>query len=287
MPIYQQGYRRYEARQALRGVRFWPITREALRALGGRKLTLVALVILMLIAWVPVLFWLGYLYVTTHMPLTPNAPRLPVDGQVFGLFLRAQEFFVFLMTVFAGAGLIANDLRTGGILIYLSRPLTLRDYVLGKLSALFALQLSVTLVPGLILYAAALGLSPERFAKWELAWIAPAIVAQSVLVAGTFSLVALAVSSLARSARLAGLMFFGGLIVMDAAAFGLRMAFRRPWPMLFSVRALLRTVGGTLFGLTDQTPKIHWSLALAVLALVAGGSLFVLRARVRAVEIVQ
>ena len=33
MPIYDQGYRRYEARGPLRRVRFWPISREALRLL--------------------------------------------------------------------------------------------------------------------------------------------------------------------------------------------------------------------------------------------------------------
>ena len=31
MPIYDQGYRRYEARGPLHQIRFWPITREALR----------------------------------------------------------------------------------------------------------------------------------------------------------------------------------------------------------------------------------------------------------------
>ena len=30
MPIYDQGYRRYQARGPLRRIRFWPITREAL-----------------------------------------------------------------------------------------------------------------------------------------------------------------------------------------------------------------------------------------------------------------
>ncbi len=31
MPIYDQGYRRYQARSPLHKARFWPITREALR----------------------------------------------------------------------------------------------------------------------------------------------------------------------------------------------------------------------------------------------------------------
>ena len=47
---------------------------------------------------------------------------------------------------------MANDLRTGAILAYLSRPLTRRDYVLGKLLVPLLLNLAVTLVPGLLLY---------------------------------------------------------------------------------------------------------------------------------------
>ena len=37
MPIYEQTYRRYEARAPLRTVRFWPITREALRLILARR----------------------------------------------------------------------------------------------------------------------------------------------------------------------------------------------------------------------------------------------------------
>ena len=71
---------------------------------------------------------------------------LPVDGRLFGEFL-AQQIGVHAVPhrSSAGAGLIANDLRTGAILVYLSRPLTRRDYVLGKLGVLMALNLSVTL----------------------------------------------------------------------------------------------------------------------------------------------
>ena len=37
MPIYEQTYRRYEARGALRPLRFWPIMREALRLIGQKR----------------------------------------------------------------------------------------------------------------------------------------------------------------------------------------------------------------------------------------------------------
>ena len=47
---------------------------------------------------------------------------LPVDGRMFGEFLNIQIGFTILLSIFGASGLIANDLRTGAILVYLSRP---------------------------------------------------------------------------------------------------------------------------------------------------------------------
>jgi ABC-2 type transport system permease protein len=281
MPVYEQGYRRYEARQPLRPLRFWPITREALRGLLAKK----AFLLLLASAWLPALGFLVYLYVVTQFPEVGR--QLPSDGRVFGRYLEAQQFFVLLSTVFAGAGLIAGDLRSGGILVYLSRPLTRRDYVLGKLGVLLCVQLFVTLVPGLLLYGAALALAPGHFARWELAWIGPGIVAQSLLTAFSFSLAALAVSSLVKSARAAGLLFFGGLMALGIVAGMLGAMSRRAEASLLSLPALLRTVGNALFGLSERGPRLPWSVALLALLLVGAGCLLILRARVRAVEVVR
>ena len=281
MPVYEQAYRRYEARQPLRRLRFWPITREALRSLLARK----AFLLLLLSAWVPALGFLVYLYVVTQFPDVGR--QLPSDGRVFGRYLATQQFFLLLASVFAGAGLIASDLSSGGILVYLSRPLTRRDYVLGKLGVLLAVQLSVTLVPGLLLYAAALALAPGHFARVELAWIGPAIVAQSLLMASSFSLAALAVSSLVKSARAAGLLFFGGLMVLGIVARILAELSRRAEASLLSLPALVGTVGNAMFGLAERGPRLHWGLALLALALLGASCLLILRARVRAVEIVR
>ena len=43
MPIYDQGYRRYEARGPLHQIRFWPITREALRLILAKRAFLLLL----------------------------------------------------------------------------------------------------------------------------------------------------------------------------------------------------------------------------------------------------
>jgi ABC-2 type transport system permease protein len=281
MPIYDQTYRRYEARGPLRAMRFWPITREALRLVLVRRWFLA----LLAAAWVPFLVQVIRVYIVTRFP---EAGRiLPVDGRLFGELLSWQAAFTMFVAIFGGAGLIANDLRTGAILVYLSRPLTRRDYVLGKLGVLMALNLAVTLGPALALYAVALALAPELFWKWDLAWIGPAILAQSVAISLVMGLVVLAVSALSRSARVAGLGFFGLLIGLDVARGILYAFYRRPETALLSLQADLRALGVALFGLTERAVAVPWAYPVAVLVAVCAGCLLVLRSRVRAVEIVR
>ena len=281
MPIYEQTYRRYEARAPLRVVRFWPITREALRLILARR----AFLVLLLVAWGQFLFRVIQIYVVTRLPEAGRV--LPIDGRMFGQFLAIQTLFTLLLSIFGGAGLIANDLRTGAILVYLSRPLTRRDYVLGKLGVLMALNLSVTLVPGLLLYLIAIALAPDQFAQWSLAWIGPAVVLHSAVTSLVMSLIALAVSSLSRSARVAGLGFFGLVFGLEIVRGVLRALYDRPESALLSVQADLQSLGNALFGITDRAFQLPWAYPALVLFAVSLGCLAILRARVRAVEIVR
>lgn len=282
MPIYDQGYRRYEARGPLRTIRFWPITREALRLILSRRWFLV----LLMVSWVPFLARCIQIFVVTRWPEAGRV--LPVDGRLFGQFLGQQLVFNLIVTIFGGAGLVANDLRTGAILVYLSRPLTRRDYVLGKLGVLMFLNLAVTLAPGLLLYALGAGLAPEQFLTWDLAWVPPAIVLYSVLVSLVMSLVALAVSSLSRSARVAGIGFFGLLLGLDLVRNILRVLYRRPETALLSLQGNLEAIGRALFDVPSRAAlPLHWMYPTLVLGAVAAGALLILRSRVRAVEIVR
>jgi ABC-2 type transport system permease protein len=202
--------------------------------------------------------------------------------------LGQQLIFNLIVTIFGGAGLVANDLRTGAILVYLSRPLTRRDYVLGKLGVVMALNLAVTLAPALVLYAVGVGLAPEQFFTWGLAWVPPAIVLQSVAASLVLSLVALAVSSLSRSARVAGIGFFGLLLGLDLVRNILRVLYRRPETALLSLQGNLEAVGRALFDVPGRGGmEIHWAWPALVLAAVSVSAMFILRSRVRAVEIVR
>ncbi len=280
MPIYDQGYRRYEARAPLRKARFWPITREALRLVLSKR----AFLGLIVAAFIPFVVRVVQIYVVTRFP---EAGRiLPVDGRLFGDFLNQQIGFTILLSIFGASGLVANDLRTGAILAYLSRPLTRRDYVLGKLLVPMCLTLAVTLVPGLLLYVSGLSLAPELYLKWELAWIAPAIVVHAFAISLVVSLLTLAISALSRSARVAGLGLFGFIVGTEMVRLVLQEGFRQKPAMLLSVQADLRALGVALFGLTDRQVVVAWGWAALVLVALSLACLAILRARVRAVEIV-
>jgi ABC-2 type transport system permease protein len=280
MPIYDQGYRRYEARGALRQVRFWPITREALRLILTKR----AFLGLLAISFLPFVVRVIQVYIVTRFPEAGRV--LPVDGRLFGQFLSTQIGFTILLSIFGASGLVANDLRTGAILVYLSRPLTRRDYVLGKLGVPLALNLAVTLVAGLGLYAVSLSLAPDQFFQWKLAWIGPAIVVYSLAISLFVSLLSLAISALSRSARVAGLAFFGLIFGLEMVRLILQQGFGRSEAVLLSFQADLQSLGASLFGMDDPQLAVHWAGPVAVLVLVALGCLAVLRARVRAVEIV-
>src|SRR4029079_11935999 len=74
MPIYDQGYRRYEARGPLRKARFWPITREALRLVLVKR----GYIGLMVMAWIPFVVRTVIIYAVTRFPQARVV--MPMDG---------------------------------------------------------------------------------------------------------------------------------------------------------------------------------------------------------------
>lgn len=280
MPIYDQGYRRYAARSPLHRARFWPITREGLTLLLSRRLFLA----LLLGSLVPALGYALTIYISTRYPAAERL--LPVDGQLFGGALRWQLLFGILLSLFGAAGAIAHDLRSGAMLVYLSRPLTKRDYLLGKIGVPLALNLAAVLVPGLLVYAAAITLAPDHYLRWRLWWVAPAIVAYAVSAGLVISLVTLALSSLTKSARVAGIGFAVLFIGLEMTRLVLQFGFNYRGAVVLSLWADLKALGVALFGVQDPQLEIAWAWPLLVLAAVSVACLLVLRARVRAVEIV-
>ena len=76
---------------------------------------------------------------------------LAPTAETFREFLEQQDFFVFIVTIYVGAGLIANDRRANALQIYLSKPLMRTEYIAGKAAILFTFLMLVTWVPAILL----------------------------------------------------------------------------------------------------------------------------------------
>jgi ABC-2 type transport system permease protein len=255
MPIYDASYRHYQARAPRHHQRFWPVAREALHQVAARR----ALIVLLLCAWLPLLYPIARLFAATRMP--ELAGMLAIDARLFGNFLALQAYFALLAMLFAGAGLIAEDLRTGGVLVYLSRALSPRDYIVGKLAAAAALNLSITLAPAAVLYLAALALAPDRFLRWDQAWLPPAIAALALLMSAVMSALTLAISSLTSRTWMAGLALFALVTGLDLTQAVLDRSMGLEAAVLLSPLGALRLLGNALFDNTGQS-AVHWAWAL-------------------------
>src|SRR6516164_996899 len=102
MPIHDQGYRRYGGGRAPRGQAWMVIAKSGIRAMLAKR----AFLGLLLMAWLPFLVRAVQIYAAANLP---QAAFLKPTAETFRQFLDQQEVFVFFITVYVGAGLIAND----------------------------------------------------------------------------------------------------------------------------------------------------------------------------------
>ncbi len=130
------------------------------------------------------------------MDLAVGGDWTSVTPAGFLSFIEGQRFFVFLITVIVGAGLIARDKRENGLSLYFSRPISLLDYLGGKVLVVLAAYSAVTLVPSLLLCLFAYLVDPTA-AGLDLLLLTPLrLLVISVFTGAGLSLVLLSFSAL-------------------------------------------------------------------------------------------
>jgi ABC-2 type transport system permease protein len=210
---------------------------------------------------------------------------LAMKPETFREFFNQQSIFVFFVTVYIGAGLIANDRRANALQIYLSKPLTRAEYIAGKMAILVTFLLLVTWLPAMLLLLLQ-GLFAGTFAfVRENIFLVPAITIFSLaqVLAAAFSMLAL--SSLSNSSRFVAVLY-AGLVLFTRAMFealrGITGSSGLSW---LSFTASLEQIGDFVFRqrLSYDTPiAVSFIVVLALIVI----SVSVLERRVRGVEVV-
>jgi ABC-type transport system involved in multi-copper enzyme maturation permease subunit len=278
MPIHDQSYRRYGGeREDLE--RVWFVIARAGMLNFLKKRTFLGLLIF---AWLPFVVRAVQAYFSTTFQ---QASMLALTADSYRSFLEQQNAFVFFVTVYVGAGLIANDRRANALQIYLSKPLTRGEYILGKFAILFAFLLLVTFLPAMmLLLVQGLFAGSFTFARQNLHLI-PAITLCSLVQVLVASLSMLALSSMSNSSRFVAIMYAGIVLFSDAMFAALRGILNSSAMSWLSVPATLAQIGDFVFRLKLRYDTPIGVSLIVIVALVVI-SVSVLERKVRGVEVV-
>jgi hypothetical protein len=159
MAVYARGYRSYDGPMRETAFGAWSIFREGLRMALERRGVRWSLILIALYSCVTA----GILYFEFGLQATAEKTGLPISDMLGRLFDLNRQFRIYyriatpialLATVLVGAGLVADDLRSRALSLYLVRPIRPLDYMLGKALIIPALMVPLCLVPGMLLYLA-------------------------------------------------------------------------------------------------------------------------------------
>lgn len=279
MPIHDQGYRRYLGSKAEVGRSWQVITRAGVRTVLAKR----SFIALMLMAWAPFVVRAVQVYIAANFQ---QASFLAPKAETFREFLGQQGVFVYFVTIYIGAGLIANDRRANALQVYLSKPLTRAEYVGGKFAILFLFLVSVTWLPAMLLLLIQIMFAGSITFVRENLFLIPAITLFALLQVLVASMTILALSSMSKSSRFVGVMYTGLIFFTSALFNALRGMTGRSSFAWLSPTETLEHIGNTIFRLRPPF-EMHPAVAILTVVTLIAGSAWILERRVRGIEVVQ
>src|SRR4051812_49236820 len=239
-------------------------------------------IVLMVASWLQFVIRAVQFYIAANFS---QAAIVAPSAATFRDFFDKQDLFVFLVTVTLGAVLIAEDRRANALQIYLSKPLTRFEYIVGKASVLVAFLLFITWVPAILLLLVQVLFAGNFTFLVANAYLLPAITLYSIIEVVLVSMCMLALSSLSTSGRFVGILYTA-LIFFSNALYGvMRMVTGNSNVSWISFGNNLAQLGDVIFRVPVryQTP---WPVSLAIVVGLVVLSAVILERRVRGVEVV-
>lgn len=293
MAVYKRRYNPYHGTLTPQWSRFFVLTRYAFAELFKSRF----FVILLVLSLVPVLFFAGYIFVANNRTVQllmqmRSAGLLSVENEYFIMIMIAQTQAAFLLNCWVGPVLIAGDLTNGALPLFLSRPFSRADYVLGKLAVLGLLLSAVTWIPGLLLFSLQAGLARNGWI-WSHIWMVVPIVFCSAIWILMLSLISLAVSASVKLRIVATGVIFISFFIPAGLGEMYNSIMGTYWGRLLNFTEMFRLILAQ--GFRERTEllgplsrnEIPVPAAWGVLLLVCLLSLVILNARLKAREVVR
>jgi ABC-2 type transport system permease protein len=256
MAVYEQSYKRYAGPLTPEWSRFLIIPRHAYRAVFGSKLFTGFYVL----CFIPLLVEAIMIYLHHNVNalgiMQVNVVELfPIDASFFQTFTNIQGGFASLVALLIGPPLVSRDLRNNALPLYLCRPFSRTEYVLGKMSVLLILLSGITWVPQLLMFLFQAYLEGFGWLKSNL-WIASAIFIGSFVWILLLALISQTISALVKWRVVASGIMLGLFFVPSAFGVFVNEVFTTRIGNLLSFVALMTNVSSGLFGTFVQTDSV-------------------------------
>jgi ABC-2 type transport system permease protein len=245
MAVYKRTYTQYSGPLTNETWRFAILPRYALKSVFATRFSTAAL----LLALVPHLIALVIIYLRSQISALLSLgfqgagalAFVSVDGNFFITLFTVETFISFFIVAILGPGLIAPDLANNAMPLYLSRPFTRAEYVLGKLSVLVVLTSVITWVPGAMLFGLQAILAGWPWFSDNLYLLVGLFVGSWIWIL-TISLISLALSAWVKWRPIATAALFG--IFFVAAGFGTvsNAILQMRWGVLVNLASAMRMV---------------------------------------------
>ncbi len=289
MTIKEKGYTHWDGELQDGRFPWWPITRIGIKLTFKKKFFRFFFAITL----VPALVWLVGIYISERLEdfkfmMEGETDFLNVNPLYFKTYFT-NEFLLFMVVmilVFCGAGLIADDLKHNALQLYFARPLKKRDYLTGKAAVIFFFLLIVTLIPGIvfIVFKLIFAGNLQFFASYP--WLILSVIAYSLMITTFFAFYTLLLSSIGKNRRYVAILIFGVYIFSDIFSAIFNEIFHSQYFFLLSIKSNLQQVGAVLFD--QRTPwNIPWYYSLLAIAAICLFSAYMLKRKVRGVEIIK
>src|SRR5271163_2600940 len=294
MAVYKRRYNSYTGSLTPAWSRFFVLTRFAFADLFKSRF----FVLLLIFCIIPCLFFAAFIFVANNKTLQlfmqlRDMNFFVIENKYFVVVLSGQAWAAFLLNCWVGPVLVSGDLTNGALPLFLSRPFSRADYVLGKLAVLALLLSAVTWVPCLLLFALQSGLARNGWI-WSHLWMVIPIVLCSAIWILMLSFISLAVSAWVKLRIVAtGVIFVAffvpmGLGEMFNAIMGTYWGHLLNFSLLFQLilsngfREQSESIN-SIYGRSEVPVPAAWIMMILVCIF----SLFILNVRLRARETVR
>ena len=251
MAVYEQTYKRYAGAMTPEWSRFLIIPRHAYRGVFNSKLFTAFYVVCFLPLLVEAVLIYLHHNVTALAIMSLNARELlPIDGSFFQAFVNIQGGFAFFVALLVGPPLVSRDLRNNALPLYLCRPFSRTEYVVGKMSVLLILLSAITWIPQLLLFLFQSYLEGFAWFKSNL-WMASAIVIAGGVWILLLALLSQTVSALLKWRIIASGALLGIFFIPSVFGEFINEVFQTRWGHIISLGALMNNVTAGLFGTFD------------------------------------